>query len=130
MKKRKFAFTTSLKKAIALLLYESTTITDIIARKVNELNPISIVSNQQNKTEIDSTVPDIVNENLKFNYDFKFKDFELIAMLLGNDQLDISGNGKGIVKNENGNFSISNEMKLDYLLMMHDKTTIYLFLNP
>ena len=47
-------------------------------------------------------------------------------MLLGNDQLDISGNGKGVIKNENGNFSISNEMKLDYLVMMQDKTTIYL----
>lgn len=116
----------SLKKAIALISYESKTITNIITKKINELNPISIVSNQQSKIEIDTTVPDIVNENLKFNYDFKFKDFELIAMLLGNDQLDISGNGKGIVKNENGNFSISNEMKLDYLVMMQGKTTIYL----
>ncbi len=116
----------SLKKAIALISYETTTISDIIAKKVNELNPISIVSNQQNNIEINTTVPDIVNENLKFNYDFKFKDFELIAMLLGNDQFDISGSGKGIIKNENGNFSVSNEMKLDYLVMMQDKTTIYL----
>jgi len=116
----------SLKKAIALISYETTTISGIIAKKVSELNPISIVSNQQSNIEIDNAVPDIVNENLKFNYDFKFKDFELIAMLLGNDQFDISGNGKGIIKNENGNFSVSNEMKLDYLVMMQDKTTIYL----
>jgi len=116
----------SLKKAIALISYESKTITDIITKKVNELNPVSIVGNQQDNVEIDTTIPDIVNENLKFSYDFKFKDFKLIAMLLGNDQLDISGNGKGIVKNENGNFSISNEMTLDYLIMMQDKTTIYL----
>ncbi|NJD21731.1 MAG: hypothetical protein FIA82_03550 [Melioribacter sp.] len=116
----------SLKKAISLISYETTTISGIIAKKVSELNPISIVSNQQSNIEIDTAVPDIVNENLKFNYDFKFKDFELIAMLLGNDQLDISGNGKGIIKNENGNFSVSNEMKLDYLVMMQDKTTIYL----
>ena len=116
----------SLNKAIALISYESKTISDIIIKKVNELNPILIVSNQQSKIEIDTEVPDIVNENLKFNYDFKFKDFKLIAMLLGNDQFDISGKGSGIVKNENGNFSISNEMKLDYLVMMQDKSTIYI----
>ena len=116
----------SLNKAINLVSYESKTISGIIINKVDELNPIKIVGNQQNKTEIETEVPDIVNENLKFNYDFKFKDFKLIAMLLGNDQLDISGNGSGIIKNENGNFSISNEMKLDYLVMMQNKSTVYI----
>ena len=116
----------SLKKAINLISYESTTISGIIAKKVNELNPLSIVSSKTQEDTLATELPGIVNEDLKFNYEFKLKDFELIAMLIGDNKLDISGTGSGSVKNLSGNFSIATELKLDYFVMMQKDKTIYL----
>lgn len=116
----------SLKKAIELLTYESKTITGIVADKVKELNPLAIVNHETKVDTVAHDLPDIVNEDLKFNYNFKFKDFQLIAMLMGNDQLDIAGTGSGTVSNLGGNFSISTELNLDYLVMMEKNRTIYL----
>lgn len=116
----------SLSKAVQLITYQSKTITEIIAAKVKELNPISIV---QAGTKTDSTVTvlsGIVNEDLKFNFGCTFKDLELISKLIGYDRLDLSGELKGIVKNESGNFSISTQLDLDYFVMMQAERTIYL----
>lgn len=118
--------TYSLKKAIELVGYESKTISDIISKKLLELNPLSVVDKPVYKDTISTPIPEIVNEDLKFNYDFKFKDFKLVALLMGNDQLDISGSGSGYVSNINQNFSVYNKMNLDYIIMMQKGTTIYL----
>jgi hypothetical protein len=115
-----------LSKAIDLITYESETISGIISKKIDELNPLYVIQ-QKGKTDTTITnLPEIVNEDLKFNYEFKFKDFELIAMLIGNDRLDISGIGKGNVKNQSGNFSVTTQLNLDYLVMMQKASTLYL----
>lgn len=116
----------SLKKAVELLSYESKTIPVIVGDKIKELNPLTIINHETKVDTVASDLPDIVNQDLKFNYDFKFKDFQLIAMLMGNDQLDISGTGSGTVSNLSGNFSISTQLNLDYLVMMEKNRTIYL----
>ena len=53
-----------------------------------------------------STIPFIVKKDLEFSYDFVFNDFDLIAQLLKNDELDIVGSGEGIVRNDSLNFEI------------------------
>ena len=116
----------SLNKAIELLSYESGAISNIVANKIKELNPLTIINHEAPKDTIEANLPSIVNEDLKFDYSFQFKDFELIAMLMGNDQFDISGSGKGSVSNANNNFSFSTELNLDYLIMMQKDNTIYL----
>lgn len=116
----------SLNKAIALITYESKIISKIISSKIEELNPLSVVSHKVQQDTVVADLPEIVNENLKFNFDFKLKDFELIAIFMDNDRMDISGSGSGSVKNESGNFSISTELKLDYMVMMQKDLTIYL----
>lgn len=116
----------SLMKAVDLVAYESKTIGGIISKKVTELNPISIINRQPEKDSVITDLPAIVNEDLKFDYDFKFKDFQLIAMLMGNDQFDISGSGAGAVSNKGSNFSVSTQLKLDYLVMLEKEKTFYL----
>ena len=116
----------SLNKAIELVTYEASTISGIVTQKINDLNPLTIVKGETISDSLNTILPDIINDNLKFNYDFKFKDFELIALLIGDEKIDIAGNGKGIVKNENGNFSVTNETNIDYLVMVQSDATIYL----
>ena len=116
----------SLRKAAELAAYETKTISGIIKKKIDELNPLTIIKHQIKADTTADVLPSIINNELKLDYDFKFKDFELIAMLMGNDKLDISGSGKGSVSNLGNNFSISTELKLDYLVMIQNSHTVYL----
>lgn len=116
----------SLNDAINLLTYESKTISKVISDKLDELNPLTII-NKENKTDtLAINLPDIVNKDLTFDYDFKLKDFELIASILGNDRLDISGSGEGSVTNKAPNFSINTTLNIDYIILMQKDLTIYL----
>ena len=83
----------SVKKAAKLLAYESSTISDVISKKLDELNPLNIVNNTDTTSTESIAIPDIVNDELDFDYDFKFKNFDLIASLIGNEKLDIIGSG-------------------------------------
>jgi autotransporter translocation and assembly factor TamB len=116
----------SLNKAVELMSYESSTISKIITRKINQLNPLNVVQRRPRDTTAVTVLPIIVDENLKFNYDIKFKDFELIAKLMGNDRMDISGSCGGYVQNQSGNFSITAQLKLDYIIMVQKASTFYI----
>ncbi len=121
----------SMKDAVPLLKYESETITHIISQKLEELNPIIILRestpSRKDTTHIKTEVynmPDIAKKNLKFGFDFRFKDLHLISMLL-NNKLDIVGSGNGSVENSGNNFSFNTEISLDYLIFMNKQKTIY-----
>ena len=116
----------SLNKAIDLMVYESKTITEIITNKLAELNPLSVVNAPVIQDTVSIVVPSVVDEDIRFDYDFKFKDFDLIALLMGNEELTIKGSGKGSFSNKAPNFSISAELDLEQLVMMEKSTTIYL----
>lgn len=115
-----------LSQAIDLVSYEAVTISKIISKKINELNPVNIV--KEGEDEIDETelLPDFLKSNLTFNYEFEFKDFELIALILNNDKLDVNGRGEGKIQNTETHFTVSSEIYLDYLLNIDDEDVIYL----
>ncbi len=115
----------SLEKAVDILQYEAETLSEIITRKLEGFNPLAIEAGDA--TFVDSTdIPEFVFDELNFDYDFKFKDFELIALLLGDDKLDISGMGKGKVSNDSSNFSITANLDLNYFIEQREETLIYL----
>ncbi len=116
----------SLKKAIELIAYESKTISNIVTKKISELNPLSVVDQEIKDDSLDIQSSPIVNSDISFDFDFKFKDFELIAMLMENEKLDITGFGNGNISNKGNNFSLSTELNLDYMVMMNKGRTIYL----
>ena len=116
----------SVKKAAELLAYESSTISDVISKKLEDLNPLNIVAKEDTTSAVSSSIPDIVNDQLDFDYDFKFKNFDLIASLIGNDRLDIIGSGSGSINNKAKDFSISTELNLDYVIFIQKDLTIYL----
>lgn len=115
----------SLQKAIDILIYEGITISEIISNKIDELNPINN-SDTLNIDLAESVVPEIVKEDLEFNYNFLFKDFELIASFLKNDELDIVGSGEGYVKNDSLNFEISTDITINNLLNKRMNDILYL----
>lgn len=116
----------SLNSAIELLNYESQTISNIILDKIDELNPAYVIKpNDSTKEEI-TEIPEIINESIKFNYKFKFKDFDLIAKIMNNAQFDVAGSGEGTVVNDSSNFSITSEMFIDYVLSRSEESTLYM----
>lgn len=116
----------SLSKAVEFVSYEAKTISEIIALKIDELNPMSIIQSSSENESRNTFIPIIANENLKFNFGGTFKDLELLSKLIGYDRLDLSGDFKGSIKNEAGNFSVTTQLNLDYFIMMQKGQTIYL----
>jgi hypothetical protein len=115
----------SLDKAIDILLYETETISAIITDKITELNPIE--NNDSTNTVIRiQEIPEIAKENLEFNFDFLFKDFDLIAQFIKNDELDIVGSGKGKVINDSLHFEISTDIWIENLLNKRRNDILYL----
>ncbi len=115
----------SLKKAIELLTYEGNTISDIISAKMRELNPVNLVS--KNKSTVTDTLvlSDIAKENIAFNYQFVFKNLDLLSLLTKSEKLEIDGSGKGSVVNDSNNFSISANLNIDYFLSKNKDQLIY-----
>ena len=115
----------SLDKAVDILVYETETITNIITDKINELNPIE--NNDSLNVFISKIeIPDIAKEDLEFHFDFLFKDFDLIAQFIKNDELDIVGSGEGKVINDSLHFEISTDITIENLLNKKRNDIIYL----
>ena len=115
----------SLKAAIDILTYEAKTIVALIQDKADELNPIGEAKSTKRITEND-TIPSFLKNKLKFDYSFKFNDFELISTLIGSEKLDILGSGNGTVYNDSTNFSISTDLDIDYFVNMVSGNMLYL----
>ena len=116
----------SLNNAVNLVTYESDVISKIIAKKVDELNPLAVIQDTVAVEDTLKEVPAIIDSSLAFDYDFTFKDFSLIASIMGNDRLDIVGSGNGSVKNNPTNFSISTEFDIDYFVNQYKDKLFYI----
>lgn len=113
-----------LTKAINVLAAQSGNIVQIIRNKLSELNPANIIDGS--KPLVYAKRDSSIYDNVEFDYNFKLKDFELIAMLLETSEFDIAGSGKGKVKNDSATFSIDTEIALDYLLNADEENPIFI----
>lgn len=117
----------SLEKAFHIIKYEAFTISDVISYKLEELNPINeqdttlIITNNQN-----DIIPAIAKENLEFEYNFLFKDFEIVSLFIDNEALDIIGSGEGRVINDSLHFEISTDVYIENLLSKTKDDILYL----
>jgi len=103
----------SLEDAIDILSYEAKTIAKITSDKIDEFNPLY----NADSTIVYEEIPtDIISKELDFEFSFTFKDFELIAVLLGEEKLDIAGSGRGSISNKKESFTIETDLKIDYFL--------------
>ncbi|HOI30649.1 MAG TPA: hypothetical protein PLZ15_12905 [Melioribacteraceae bacterium] len=116
----------SFKDAIDIVAFEGETISRIITNKLKELNPLSVMESGSSDLYTEEILPDIINKDLKFNFDFNFKDFALITELIGFERFDIMGSGSGSVDNSPPNFMINSKLDLDYLVFTEENSTLYL----
>lgn len=104
----------SVSKAIELLSYQADVIPKIIAQRTNELNPMLARADSTNIDQTDIELKPIAEEDINFNFDYQFKDFELIATMLEIDKFSLQGSGSGNVNNDSSNFSIKLNTNVDY----------------
>jgi len=103
----------ALSDAIDLLTYESATIIDLFKQKADDISPFDQNVQSEKGLEI---YPSIIDKDINIDYQFNFKDLSLIALFLNIDELDISGNGSGSIKNDSLSFSINTGIDFKYLL--------------
>lgn len=116
----------SLKNAIDLLTYEGNKISEIVSQKLSELNPIDDTDTTKTVSLTDDTVTDVVNKEINFEYEFTFKSFELIARLMGFEDLGISGHGSGEISNDSTQFSINTNVELNHFYTISKNKLIYI----
>ncbi|MFA7288692.1 MAG: hypothetical protein WC055_07405 [Melioribacteraceae bacterium] len=116
----------STNQAIDIISYEASTISKIIKDKIESLNPLQVLSSKNTENEEIAELPDAVNKPIQINYEFIFKDFDLIARIIGNEKLDIKGSGEGEIKNKDNNFVVTTDMNIDYFLLKSEKSIYYL----
>ncbi len=117
--------TFSVNKAISLLSYESKAISAIISDKIKELNPLNIVQDTLSSAAEQLDIPDIAGEEISFEFDFEFKDFELIAIVLGTEDMTVNGSGSGNVQNSANNFSISTSLDILNFINISEDNLMY-----
>lgn len=116
----------SVKDAVDIVSYEAKTISKIISETIKELNPLAVMGTGNANQNPAETLPDVISKNLKFDFEFNFKDFALITELIGYDRFDIMGSGKGSVINSPPNFSINSNLDLDYIVFIDQNSTLYI----
>ncbi len=116
----------SLETAIDLLSYEAKTISNVFIDKAQDLNPLFLLTDTTTVDFSDPVLPDIINSNLEFTFDYEFKDFELISIITGAEKLDIEGSGEGIVKNNSNDFSIFLNTFIDYFIYIDSLNIFYI----
>ncbi|NOX17855.1 MAG: hypothetical protein GXO87_06185 [Chlorobi bacterium] len=99
-------------EVIELLNYQLTTSSEVIVNSIQSINPLA-----DSLYAVTAYDPEIIKKNISLKYSFNFKDFSLIKTLLGNDKLDIAGQGKGTIRNDSLNFSIDSKLSLNHLVV-------------
>lgn len=103
----------ALSDAIDLLAYETEIISMLFTQKSDDL---SIFDEEADNTSSEEIFPEVIDKEIEIDYEFNFKDLSLVALFLNIDELDISGNGSGSIKNDSLNFSINTGINFNYLL--------------
>lgn len=116
----------NLNDAYKLFKHEVNKISYSISNKLTELNPLAFDSTDVIKLNELKNNEYIVENELYLDYNFEFKDFRIIAALVGQDEISISGVGDGYIENDSSNFSMSINVDLDYLFLFKGKDVFYI----
>ena len=123
----------SLKNAISILTYESKLLTKLIKEKTDKIFQTESLSENKNQnaavqSQNDFSTEDIIPIDSAFSmqYNIEFKDFALLSLLIGNNQLEIDGYVNGEIKNDNNNLSIALNTEMKYLKFWGEDNVFFL----
>ena len=105
----------SVDQTINLVSAEAGLLVGSIKDKLNELYPSSGAKNQSTGFTENKNSFAAVDSSINIQYLVDLKNFELISLFLGNNQLEVDGEISGEIKNDKDSFQISLNSRLDYL---------------
>ncbi len=112
----------SVKNAISILTAESKLLAKLVEGKTNEIFKTDTSNESENQSRILKSIKTndeenlaVIDSNFSMQYNIEFKDFTLLSLLLGDDQLEIDGYVNGEIKNNANNLSISLSTEMKYL---------------
>ena len=123
----------SVKNAITILSSESQLLSKLIKEKTDQIFPNDSLTAGGN-SKININLANSLNENeaavidstFLMQYNIEFKDFALLSLLIGNNQLEIDGYVNGEIKNDNNNLNISVNTEIKYLKFWGDANVFFL----
>jgi len=115
-----------LETAYNLFNHQKNKISYSLSNKLLEINPLAFNPNDIAALSVLRKNEFIVENDIYLDYDFEFKDFKIVAALLGRDEISVSGIGDGYIENDSSNFSMSTNLDLDYLFLFKDKDVFYI----
>lgn len=104
---------------VALAETEATLITDFINHNLKKINPLALNTYQSDFSQV--LLPD---KSVDINYSVEFKDFELLSLLLGNNEMEIDGDINGLVKRDGDILTLSAILDVNYFKIL-DKNELY-----
>jgi len=121
----------NLLRAIQLISYQADVITKTVMKKIYDFNPMALVSDSVKvgelgkRFEIQVEPPPVIQDKLNMFYKMDIKDFALVSMFTGFDQMDVDGNISGQIENSYGNFTSSIAVNLDKLRLLAGGNVTY-----
>lgn len=112
--------------AIALFAEQGTTIGDIIQKKIEKINPLDDLTASTETELFVSDTSSVIFNPMDINFNFRFKDFDLLAILLEDEMMDISGYGSGKIINDSSFFAINTDLFIEYFIQRKADKLLYL----
>ncbi|HEY7751464.1 MAG TPA: translocation/assembly module TamB domain-containing protein, partial [Ignavibacteriaceae bacterium] len=119
-----------IEELVELLTVESALIASTIENKINEIQPPeSYVDIQDFQSVMEETYPeisdDIINSEINLNYLVEFKDFELLTLMFGTSEMEISGEITGDIKTTPDLVELSMNTDIEFFKFWDGEGLIY-----
>lgn len=122
----------SLDEAIDLTSYQSKIISDLIMKKINEINPSGLINDSVKVKNVkienrlaNVRIPEVVNKNTNIDYDLRIKDFKLISKFAGVSHIDMDGGVYGFIENTPQGFTFRTNVDMKRLRILTSSNITY-----
>ena len=116
----------SIEQAVSLASAEAGFISSSVKNKINELFPSSENNNQTASSIAKGNYFASVDSSTDIQYLIDLKNFDLISLLLGSNQLEVDGELSGEIKNNKDSVQLSLNSRLDYVKFLGKQEVFFL----
>ncbi len=116
----------SIDQAVSLFTAEAGFISASLNNKINEIFPSAVNVNQAENSFAKKNLFASIDSSADIQYLIDFKNFELISLLLGSNQLEVDGELSGEIKNTKDSVQLTLKSRLDYIKFWGKKEVFFL----
>jgi hypothetical protein len=116
---------------LSVVSYESETITNLIKKKINSINPWALFKDTVKAREFSlafnppDSIPKLVNKNINLEYTLLIRDLSKVKTLSGLKEFNIEGKLDGKIINSSEKFEVSSSLHLDRFKMISNDNIVY-----